>query len=96
MVTLESIEEEVADNFLIRRAMNNVVNKLKKVEKDVGPEIIKDLILGRKVLNPEQYGACREKYGIKGLRMIEAMENLNTAQKQYLFKRMGYPIEEVN
>ena len=95
MKTLEDIEKEVAESWIIRQSMKKVIKNLKNVEKDSGPEIIKDLILGKKVLNPEQFKQCREKFGINGLRAIEAMEDLTKYQKQYLFKQMGYPIEEV-
>ena len=101
--TIESIEREVAGNFLIRRAMNAAVNRTKKVQKIIAKEegekaaeqIIKDIISGKKVLNPVEYKAANEKFGLKGLNMIEACEHLNKGQRQYMFKRMGWNPEEV-
>jgi len=95
MPTLEDIEREVANSYFIRVAMTKAVSQLKVAEKNVGPDVLKMMLLGKRKLDPKEYEETRKKFGSQGLMAIEAMEHLNKAQKQYLFKQMGYPIEEV-
>lgn len=98
MITLEDIEKQVADSRIVRYSMNTAINNLKGMEQKMGadgPHIIKTMINGKHKLTIEEYAEAGKRFGPSGLASIEAMEHLNTAQKQYLFKRMGYPIEEV-
>jgi antitoxin component HigA of HigAB toxin-antitoxin module len=97
-ITLVDIEKQVEGSRTIRYAMNMAVNNLKDMEKKIGaegPAIIKTMINGKRKLSVEEYAEAGKKFGPSGLMSIEAMEHLNRAQKQYLFKRMGYPIEDV-
>ena len=98
MTTIEDIEKQVAGSAAVRYAMNMAINNLKNMEKkmgDAGPDIIKTMINGKRKLTVEEYAEAGKKFGPSGLASIEAMEHLNKAQKQYLFKRMGYPVEDV-
>ena len=109
MVTLEDIETELdstkqtrmVDKILAKgkaAAMDNVIRKLKQQESllgEHGPEIIKAMILGKRKLTEEEYSAMIKKFGTTGASKIEMMEHLNKAQKQYIFKRMGWDINEV-
>jgi len=97
-VTLEDIENQVSSSFTVRYAMNMAINNLKDMEKkmgNAGPDIIKTMINGKRKLTVEEYAEAGKKFGPSGLASIEAMEHLNKAQKQYLFKRMGYAVEDV-
>ena len=97
-ITLEDIEKQVADSRVVRYAMNTAINNLKDMERKLGAagqDIIKTMINGKRKLSVEEYAEAGKKFGPSGLASIEAMEHLNVAQKQYLFKRMGYPIEDV-
>jgi len=97
MTTIEDIEKEVESSFTVRYAMNMAINNLKTMEKkmgDAGPDIIKTMINGKRKLTVEEYAEAGKKFGPSGLASIEAMEHLNKAQKQYLFKRMGYAVED--
>jgi len=96
--TLEDIEKQVEGSFTIRYAMNMAVNNLKDMERKIGaegPAILKTMINGKRKLTSEEYAQTAKKFGSSGLASIEAMEHLSKAQKQYLFKRMGYPVEDV-
>ena len=94
-VTLEDIELQVKNNLMIRLAMNKAVTQLKKAEREVGRDVMKIIILGKRKLTPEEYAEAAKKFGSSGLESIERMEHLTKAQKQYLFKQMGYDITEV-
>jgi len=89
-VTIEDIEKQVHDNFAVRIAMNSCVNKLKEAEKDLGKDSVHALIMGRRRLSAEEFAAAVKKFGLTGVKQIEAMENLTAAQKGYLCKRLGY------
>jgi imidazole glycerol phosphate synthase subunit HisF len=95
VVTLEDIEKQVENSIMIRIAMNKAVAQLKHAEKNVGPDVLKVLLNGKRKLTPEEYEAASKKFGSQGLIAVETMEHLNKPQKQYLFKRMGYDINEV-
>ena len=70
--------------------MNSMVKSLKDAEADMGKELIKGLITGERKLTVEEYGAALKKYGVRAITSLQAMENLNAAQKGYLLKRLGY------
>lgn len=83
-------------------ALNDVIRRLKKQEEllkeipDVdGEKIIKALITGNMQLNSAECDAVVKKFGTKGMLMLEGMGNMNTAQKQWIFKQMGWDINEV-
>jgi len=97
-ITLETIEQQIAYRASDRFAMNMAIKNLKDMEKkmgNAGPDIIKTMINGKRKLTVEEYAEAGKKFGPSGLASIEAMEHLNKAQKQYLFKRMGYAVEDV-
>jgi len=82
--------------------LNDVIRRLKKQEEllrqipDVdGKKIIKALLNGNQKLTGMELDAVNKKFGTKGLIMIEGMANLNRAQKQWIFKNMGWDINEV-
>jgi hypothetical protein len=82
--------------------INNMIKRLKKQEdllKEIpdvdGRQIIKALITGNRMLSADEYLAVQKKFGTKGIGMIDGLSTLNKAQKQYIFKRMGYDIGEV-
>lgn len=89
-VTIEDIEKQVHDNFAVRIAMNSCVNKLKEAEKDLGKDNVKAMIEGTRKLSSEEFAAAVKKFGLAGVKQIEAMEKLTAAQKGYLLKRLGY------
>ena len=95
VVTLEDIESQVANSMMIRLAMNRAVAQLKNAEKHSSPEVIKCLLNGKRPLDPKEYEVAGKKFGSQGLVAIEAMEHLTKPQKQYLFKQLGYDINEV-
>ncbi|MDD3724934.1 MAG: hypothetical protein PHV83_05355 [Bacteroidales bacterium] len=106
MVTLEDIEKELdpsrQDGYAAKlyakalsMQMNKLIKKLKTQESLTSPEIVKSLILGKRKLTAEEYAASIKKFGLTGVKSIEVMEHLSTPQKQYIFKRMGYDISEV-
>lgn len=106
MVTLEDIEDELNPEKqsgttaklcakLMANRMDALVKKLKMQESLIGSDFVKAMILGNRKLNPEEYAAAVKKFGTTGIKSIEVMEHLNKAQKQYIFKRMGYDIAEV-
>jgi hypothetical protein len=106
VVTLEDIERELdpeqQEGCIAKRMaqgklalMNGLIKKLKTQETLTNPDIIKALLLGKRKLTPEEYTQAVKKFGVTGVNGIEAMEHLTKPQKQYLFKRMGYDINEV-
>jgi len=97
-ITVEDIEKQVEASRVVKYAMNMAVNNLKDMERKIGkegPDILKAMLNGKRKLTTEEYAEAGKKFGPSGLASIEAMEHLNKAQKQYLFMRMGYPVEEV-
>jgi hypothetical protein len=101
MVTVEDIENELNPDkqvgFINKRVasakkkmMDATINELKKKEALVGKDIVKALIDGERKLTAEEFAIAAKKFGTTGINQIEAMESLNPAQKQYLYKRMGY------
>ena len=94
-VTLEDIEKQVESSLMIRIAMKRVVDQLKNAEKHSSPEVIKVLINGKRKMGEKEYAETAKRFGSKGLEAIERLEHLTKPQKQYLFKQMGYSIEEV-
>jgi len=95
VVTLEDIEKQVESNFAIRFAMKQAVDQLKKAEAKTSPEVIKLVLNGKRPLDNKEYAEAAKKFGASGLEAVERMEHLTKYQKQYLFKQMGYPIEDV-
>lgn len=106
-VTLEDIEKELDPGqqvgFIAKRmarakldAINGVINKLKTYEEVLGTDIVKSLLTGKRKLTPEEFGAAIKRFGTPAINAIEAMEHLTKAQKQYLFKRMDWDINEVS
>jgi hypothetical protein len=82
--------------------MGQMITRLKKQEEllkeipDIsGPSIIKALICGHRALTAEELLAVQKRFGAKGIGMIEGLGCLNIAQKQWIFKQMGYDIAEV-
>lgn len=86
--TIEDIKKEVAGNFMLRKAMNAAITKLRAAESDLGKELVRGIISGDRKLTAEEYGECLKKAGIGAISGIQAMENLTTAQKEYLFWRL--------
>ena len=93
--TLEDIEKQVENSVIIRITMKRVIDQLRNAERNTKPEIIKMLINGKRPLDNKEYAEVSKKFGANGLEAIERLEHLTKPQKQYLFKQMGYPIEEV-
>lgn len=101
MVTVEDIENELnpamQTGFINKRIasakkkmMDATINELQKKEALVGKDIVKALISGERKLTPDEFSIAAKKFGTTGINQIEAMESLNSAQKEYLFKRLGY------
>ena len=98
MVTLEEIEKEVAGSLAIRFAMNRVMAELnkaygffiKKYDQENGTRICKEVILGKRVLDRFEKQQASAKFGNEIAKPLEAIARLNKAQKQYIFKQMGY------
>lgn len=103
MVTPEDIEKEVAGSSAIKFAMNRVMTELRKAVKyfvakydeENGTRLCKDLILGKRSLDEFEKRAASKKFGAEIKAPLEMLAKLNLAQKQYIFKRMGWDIEEV-
>jgi len=103
MVTLEDIEKEVNDSRMVKFAMNRVMAELrkavnyfvKKYDAENGVRICKDIILGKRMLDTVERQKATAKFGNEVARPLEAMTRLNKAQKQYIFKQMGWDINEV-
>lgn len=83
-------------------ALDSVITRLKKMEtlleaeqKGLGKRVITDLILGRHKLSAEEHLIVVRKFGHGGVERVTAMEHLNKAQKQFIFKQMGWDIAEV-
>ena len=103
MVTLEDIEIEVAGSYVIRSAMNRVMKGLNKAVnyfvakygQENGARICKEVILGKRSLDSFERQQASAKFGNEVAKPLEAIARLNKAQKQYIFKRMGWDIGEV-
>ena len=95
VVTLEDIEKQVADSIAVRFAMKRAISKLKDAESKTSPDVIKVLILGKRKMSIDEYKETAKRLGTQGLYAVEAMERLTKPQKQYLFKQLGYDINEV-
>ena len=85
-----------------KMALDAVMKKLKKAEDlldaeeiGLGRKVITDLILGRHKLTADEHLIAVKRFGNTGLEQISSMEHLNKAQKQYIFKQMGWPIGEI-
>ncbi len=83
-------------------ALDSVIARLNKAkalldaeEFGLGKRVISDLILGRHKLTPEEHFIAVKRFGNSGLDQISSMEHLNVAQKQFIFKKMGWDIKEV-
>jgi len=81
-------------NDMIRR-LKNQENLLKEIPDVDGKKIIKALINGDHQLTAKELDAVSMKFGTRGLVMIEGLAHLNLAQKQWIFKQMGWDINEV-
>jgi len=103
MVTLEDIETEVAGSLKIRFAMNQVMKALhkavdfyiKKYDQENGTRICKEIILGKRTLDRFERQQASAKFGNEVAQPLEAITRLSKAQKQYIFKQMGWNINEV-
>jgi hypothetical protein len=103
MVTLEDIEAEVAGSLLIRRAMSRVIKELNKAVtyyknkygNERGVRLAKEVILNKRPLNNDEFGAALKKFGHEAVEPLRRIGMLNKAQKQYIFKQMGWDINEV-
>ena len=85
-----------------KMALDAMMSKLKKQREllkeipDVnGDEIIKAFINGNRKLSDKEYDAVVKKFGTKGLTMIDGMSSLSIPQKQWIFKQVGWNINEV-
>ena len=104
MVTLEDIEKEVADSFMIRAAMNRTMKQLEKAvdffirkyDRENGTRICKEVILGKRHLDTFERQHANAKFGAEVAGPLNIISKLNKAQKQYIFKRMGWDINEVD
>lgn len=83
-------------------ALDSVINNLKKMQSlleveqvGLGKRVITDLILGRHKLSAEEHLIVVKKFGHGGVERVTAMEHLNKAQKQFMFKQMDWDISEV-
>ena len=80
-------------------AMMSKLKKQRELLKDIpdvnGDEIIKAFINGNRKLSDKEYDAVVKKFGTKGLMMIDGMSSLSIPQKQWIFKQMGWNINEV-
>jgi hypothetical protein len=103
MVTLEDIEKEVAESKIIQAAMNRVIGELskavdyyiKRYDRENGTRICKEVILGKRTLDRFEKLQASAKFGNEVVTPLETIARLNKAQKQYIFKRMGWDINEV-
>ena len=106
MVTLEDIETELDpskqtsirarfESRAKKNIMDGLIKKLKIQEGLTSPETVKTLLLGKRKLTAVEFEAAAKKFGVAGINGIQAMESLSKVQKQYIFKRMGYDIAEV-
>ena len=103
MVTLEDIEKEVTGSVAIKFAMNRVMKELRKAvgyfttkyDVENGTRICKDIILGKRTLDEFEKRQASKKFGTEIKAPLEMLTKLNTAQKQYIFKQMGWDINEV-
>ena len=103
MVTVGDIEVEVAGSRMVRFAMDRVIKELQKAVgfyqakygKEIGIRICKDVIIGKRVLTDAEKRKAGQKFGNEAMKPLEALAVLNTAQKQFIFKRMGWDIREV-
>jgi hypothetical protein len=103
MVTLEDIEKEVSDSLAIRFAMNQIMKQLQravkffitKYDQENGTRICKEVILGKRTLDTFEKQRASAKFGNEIAKPLDAISKLNKAQKQYIFKRMGWDINEV-
>jgi len=93
--TLEDIEKEVAESAVLKIQMHMALSGLKKAQKKIGTDPLKILILGKRKLTIDEYTVAAKKFGVTGVNSIAAMENLSVAQKQYIFKKMNWDINEV-
>ena len=82
--------------------LGEVIKRLKKQEdllKEIpdvnGKEIIKALISGNRNLDEREMTAATKKFGSRGVMMLEGMMHMNRAQRQWIFKQMGWDINEV-
>ena len=94
--TLEDIEREVAGSFKTRLAMSSTMSQLRMAQTKIGTAPLKILILGYRKLTFEEYEAAAKKFGQPGIQSLRMMERLSKGQKQYIFKQMGWPLEEVD
>jgi hypothetical protein len=103
MDTIESIEKEVSDSITIRFAMNHVMKELNKAvdyfiakyDRENGTRICKEVILGKRTLDKFEKQQANAKFGNEVAKPLDVISKLSKAQKQYIFKRMGWDINEV-
>jgi hypothetical protein len=103
MVTLEDIEKEVNDSLAIKFAMNRTMKQLEKAveffirkyDRENGTRICKEVILGKRSLDTFERQQASAKFGHEVAKPLNTISKLNKAQKQYIFKRMGWDINEV-
>ena len=103
MVTLEDIEKEVNDSLAIKFAMNRTMKQLEKAveffirkyDRENGTRICKEVILGKRSLDTFEKQQASAKFGAEVAKPLSVISKLNKSQKQYIFKRMGWNINEV-
>jgi hypothetical protein len=90
--TLQDIEKEVNDSQMIEFFMDRTMEQIEKTVEffirkcgwEKGSRICKDMILGKRNLDT-----------VEVAKPLDVISKLNKAQKQYIFKRMGWDINEV-
>jgi hypothetical protein len=76
----------------LRKAVNYFIQKY---DKENGTRICKEVILGKRSLDTFEKQQASAKFGHEVATPLNAISKLNKAQKQYIFKQMGWDIEEV-
>lgn len=102
-ITLEDIEKEVNDSLAIKFAMNRIMKELhkavdffiQKYDRENGTRICKEVILGKRSLDTFEKHRASAKFGHEVATPLTAISKLNKAQKQYIFKQMGWDVGEV-
>ena len=103
MVTLEDIEKEVNSSQMIKFAMNRTMKQLEKAveffirkyDRENGTRICKDVLLGKRSLDSFERQQASARFGAEVAKPLSVISKLNKAQKQYIFKQMGWDINEV-
>jgi hypothetical protein len=106
MITVDDIEKELDPSqqvgFIEKRmaiakrdAINGLIKKLKMQEELTSPDTVKALIAGTRKLTSVEFEAAVKKFGLTGVKSIEALECLTKPQKQFIFRKLGYDEKEI-